>query len=66
MIVDAIQLDFLQQNIVNELACGKLHLEEILSKTNVEISSLFVSLQGLINAKVIRQLPGNFYELQPK
>lgn len=66
IIVDAIQLDFLQQSIVNELSGGKLHLEELLGKTNVEISSLFVSLQGLMNAKVIRQLPGNFYELQPK
>ncbi|MDE6967533.1 MAG: hypothetical protein K2P12_02645, partial [Clostridia bacterium] len=62
----AIQLDFVQQSIVEELHNGKLHFEEILSKTNIDISSLFVALQGLMSAKVIRQLPGNFYELQPK
>lgn len=64
---DPIQLDFVQQSIVNELAMeGKVHLQDLLSRTNMEISSLFIVLQGLINAKVIRQLPGNFYELQPK
>lgn len=66
VVEDAIQLDFLQQAIVNELENGKMHFEEILSKTNMDISALFVSLQGLSNANVIRQLPGNFYELQPK
>lgn len=65
-VVDSIQLDFVQQSIVNELEKGKMHFEEILSKTRLDISALFVSLQGLVNAKVIRQLPGNFYELQPK
>lgn len=45
---------------------GKQHIEEILSKTQMEISSIFIALQGLINAKIVRQIPGNFYELQPK
>lgn len=63
---DPIQLDFVQQAIVNELADGKQHIQDLISKTSMEISSLFIILQGLINAKVIRQLPGNFYELQPK
>lgn len=62
---DPIQLDFVQQSIVDELAGGKLHIEEILSKTNIELGSLFAVLQGLTSAKIIRQLPGNFYELQP-
>lgn len=61
-----IQLDFVEQSIVFELSNGKLHFEEIMSKTNIELSSLFVALQGLENAKIIRKLPGNFYELQPK
>lgn len=61
----AIQLDFIEQSIVNELAGGKLHIEEIISKTNIEIGTLFTILQSLIAAKIIRKVPGNFYELQP-
>ena len=65
MVKDAIQLDFLQQCVVDELSKGRLHIEEIITKTNMEIGSLFAVLQGLISARIIRQLPGNFYELQP-
>ncbi len=65
MVKDAIQLDFLQQCVVDELSKGRLHIEEIITKTNMEIGSLFAILQGLISARIIRQLPGNFYELQP-
>ena len=61
----AIQLDFIEQSIVNELAGGKLHIEEIISKTNIEIGTLFTILQSLMAAKIIRKVPGNFYELQP-
>ena len=42
-----------------------LHIEEIINRTNLDIGSLFAILQGLKNAKIIRQLPGNYYELQP-
>ena len=65
MVKDVIQLDFLQQCVVDELSKGRLHIEEIITKTNMEIGSLFAVLQGLISARIIRQLPGNFYELQP-
>ena len=65
IVTDSIQLDFVQQSIVNELAGGMLHIEEIINRTNLDIGSLFAILQGLKNAKIIRQLPGNYYELQP-
>ena len=64
-VVNAIQLDFIEQSIVKELENGKLHFEEILSKSNLEVSALFMTLTGLEVSKVIRKIPGNFYELQP-
>ncbi len=64
-IVHAIQLDFVEQAIVLELEQGKMHFEEILSKSNLEVGVLLTTLMSLEVSKVIRKIPGNFYELQP-
>lgn len=64
-VVEPIQLDFIEQSIINELADGKLHFEEILAKTSIEVSALITTLTGLEVSKIIRKLPGNFYELRP-
>lgn len=65
IVKDAVQLDFNEQAIVNELSIGKLHFEELLSKSNIEVGTLLMILTGLEVNKVIRKLPGNFYELLP-
>lgn len=64
-VVHAIQLDFVEQSVIKELESGALHFEEILSKSNLEIGALLMTLTGLEVSKVIRKIPGNFYELQP-
>ena len=66
IVVDAIQLDFIQQCIIDYLADGKKHLHEIMNKANINLTETINLLTGLKSAKLIRQIPGNFYELQPK
>lgn len=61
-----IQLDFLQESILQFLKDKSRNFSEIISHTTLDISEVINALNGLKNMKLIRQLPGNCYELQPK
>lgn len=57
----AIQLDFIEVGIINELDSGDVHFEELLIKSGLEAHKLISILTNLEMYGLIRKLPGNYY-----
>jgi DNA processing protein len=59
----AIQLDYVEQLICNELEKGELHFDELLNLTNLEVNNLNSLLTKMEIMGIIKKLPGNNYGL---
>lgn len=57
----AIQLDFIEQSIIDELKDNDMHFEELLSKSGLDVGKLMSILTKLEMYGIIRKLPGNNY-----
>ena len=63
--VEAIQLDFASQAIIDILKDGALHFDEILQRSSMNIAELSGILSQLEILGAIRKLQGNNFEIIP-